>query len=85
MSYYKQILPSDVIGPDKRGRKVAILVDSCDSRHVAALVQGADVIVHEATLGNDMTENAIEKGHSTPGLRALYISYTVKPLYYEAV
>ena len=35
---------------------------------MAALCEGADVVVHEATLEDDRIEDAKQKGHSTPGV-----------------
>ena len=63
----EKVHPADVVGREKPGRLVAILGDSSDSRQMAVLCQNADVLVHEATLENGMKDNAIEKGHSTPG------------------
>ena len=34
---------------------------------MAALCQDADLLVHEATLEDEMAESAAEKGHSTAG------------------
>ena len=56
-----------MLGAPRPGRKLALLGDSCDSSRAAALCASADVIVHEATLANEMKESALEKGHSTPG------------------
>ena len=49
------------------GRLVALLGDSCDSHQMEALCNGADVIVHEATMEDDREADALEKGHSTAG------------------
>ena len=68
-----QLHPSDVTGPPRPGRLVGLLGDSSDSQKMAALCQGADVIVHEATLEDGKEENAIEKGHSTPGKSTIHL------------
>lgn len=62
------ISPADVLSPPRPGRLVAILGDSSNSSQMATLCRGADVLVHEATLSDALRENAIEKGHSTPGM-----------------
>lgn len=49
-----------------KGRKVAVLGDSRDSNLASNYCHAADLIMHEATLENDMESTAIEHGHSTP-------------------
>lgn len=66
------ITPGDVLGPSQPGRKLAIMGDTCDSSKMAALCKDVSVLVHEATLSNEMAENAIEKGHSTPEMAASF-------------
>jgi len=41
--------PSEVLGPEKQGRKVVVLGDTCDSSAAAPHCCGCDVLVHEAT------------------------------------
>ncbi len=57
--------PSDFVGAARPGRLVAI---SGDTRPCAATVdaaQGADLLIHEATFGEEERERARDTGHST--------------------
>ncbi|XP_060927212.1 zinc phosphodiesterase ELAC protein 1 [Limanda limanda] len=66
------VLPTDVQEESIPGRKVCIFGD-CSSvlgEGALSLCYGADVLVHEATLGNEHQEKAVDHGHSTPGMAA---------------
>lgn len=66
------VLPSEVLEETIPGRKVCILGD-CSSvlgEGPLSLCRGADILVHEATLGNDHREKAVDHGHSTPEMAA---------------
>lgn len=59
------VQPSEVLGPKREGRKVAL---SGDTRPCAALIkaaEGADLLIHEATFSDDEQERALETRHST--------------------
>lgn len=69
----------EVVEPPRKGRKVVICGDTADSRAIAGLAQGADVLVHEATnaflSGIDKDTSKAETrrdaqihGHSTPSI-----------------
>ena len=62
-----QIHPKEVLGPERPGRKVAILCDTCNNEGVTDLCREVDCLVHEATLEDEQEKSCIEKGHSTPG------------------
>ncbi|CAB3362225.1 Hypothetical predicted protein [Cloeon dipterum] len=62
----------DVVGSPKKGRKITIMGDTCNSDRMIKLALNSDALVHESTLENYMLENALEKGHSTPGMAAKY-------------
>ncbi|CAM9190123.1 unnamed protein product [Chrysoparadoxa australica] len=75
----------DIMEPVRRGRKVAILGDTCDASAALELAQGADLVVHEATNTHmlpfdgsrkyrDVEEDAISHGHSTPHMAARFAS-----------
>lgn len=66
------VLPSEVLEDAIPGRKVCILGD-CSSmlgEGPLALCNGADILVHEATLANKHREKAVDHGHSTPEIAA---------------
>ncbi|MFN2399563.1 MAG: ribonuclease Z [Gemmatimonadaceae bacterium] len=59
------IEPSMLVGGARPGRKIAISGDTrpCDATVEAAM--DADVLVHEATFGDEEAPRALETGHST--------------------
>ena len=61
----REIQPSQVVGEARAGRKVIISGDTrpCPTTRDAA--RGADLLVHEATFGDDEVERAVETAHST--------------------
>lgn len=66
------ILPSEVLEEAIPGRKVCIFGD-CSSvlgEGPLRLCSGADILVHEATLGNEHRDKAVDHGHSTPEMAA---------------
>jgi ribonuclease Z len=59
------VAPSELVGPTRDGRTV---VYTGDTRPCAATInaaRNADVLIHEATFGDDEAERAAETGHST--------------------
>ncbi|HET7791679.1 MAG TPA: ribonuclease Z [Gemmatimonadales bacterium] len=61
----RTIQPSELVGAPRPGRRVAI---TGDTRPCAAVVDGAagaDLLVHEATFGEEERDRAKETGHST--------------------
>ncbi len=61
----REVIPSDLVGVTRPGRRVVITGDTrpCDATRLAA--QGADLLVHESTFGDEESERAVETGHST--------------------
>jgi ribonuclease Z len=65
------VLPSDVLGEARAGRKVVLSGDTAPAATVVEAAAGADLLVHEATFLADERDRARETGHSTAGEAAL--------------
>lgn len=59
------VQPSELVGPPRSGRKVVITGDTRPSENTVEAAHGADLLVHEATFGDEEAERAVETGHST--------------------
>jgi ribonuclease Z len=59
------VRPEELVGEPRRGRTIAYTGDTAPTDAVALLFPGADVLVHEATFGDDDADRAAETGHST--------------------
>ncbi len=59
--------PRDVIEAERRGRKIVYSGDTRPSENLVELANGADVLIHEATLSDELLDKAEENKHSTPG------------------
>jgi ribonuclease Z len=56
---------SVLVGERRRGRRVVITGDTRPSERTIEMAREADVLVHEATFGDEEAERAVETGHST--------------------
>jgi len=56
---------SDIVDPPRRGRKLVYSGDTRPTEALAALADGADVLIHEATFDDSLAERATEDGHTT--------------------
>ncbi len=61
------ILPQDVADPPRRGRRIALLGDTCDPMGIADAARDCDLLVCEATYADDRQAKADEWGHMTAG------------------
>lgn len=59
------IEPSQLVGPPRPGRTVVITGDTRPCERTVDAARGADLLVHEATFGDEEAERAVETGHST--------------------
>src|SRR5260221_345803 len=57
--------PSELVGAPRAGRKVVITGDTRPCQGTIDAARDADVLVHEATFGDEEAERAVETGHST--------------------
>jgi ribonuclease Z len=59
------VAPEQVMGPTRHGRKIVYSGDTAPSQALAVVAHEAEVLVHEATFGEDEAQRAAETGHST--------------------
>jgi ribonuclease Z len=64
------VKPGQVMGPPRPGRKLVYANDTRPSERIIDLARGADVLIHDCTLADDLEERALESGHSTPKFAA---------------
>ncbi len=60
-----RVEPAELVGDARPGRKVVYTGDTRPCATVVTAAAGADLLVHEATFGEDERERAGETGHST--------------------
>jgi len=63
--------PSALVGESRSGRRVVITGDTRPCEMTIEMAQGADLLVHESTFGDEEAERAVETGHSTAREAAL--------------
>jgi len=61
----RKILPEQVLGPARPGRKIVYTGDTKPSRVIAGLAKEADVLIHDSTLDSSHGKLAFDFGHST--------------------
>src|SRR6266498_2840010 len=65
LSHGPTFQPSDFVGPKRPGRLVVFTGDTRPCASVVDAAQGADLLIHEATFGEEEKDRAKETGHST--------------------
>jgi ribonuclease Z len=64
------IKPEQVVGPPRPGRKIVYTGDTRPFKGFVKFAAHADLLIHDATLDDELTERAVEDGHSTPSQAA---------------
>ncbi len=59
------IEPAELVGPTRPGRTVVYTGDTRPIPGVVEVARGADLLIHEATFGDDEMTRAAETGHAT--------------------
>lgn len=65
------IKPRDVMGAQRRGRKVVYSGDTEPFDGFIKFAADADLIIHDCTFDDSLLEKAVEDGHSTPSQAAI--------------
>jgi ribonuclease Z len=66
----RNVKPEMVLGTPRPGRKIVFSGDTRQSENIVELAESADLLIHEATFDDELTERAAEDGHSTPSIAA---------------
>jgi ribonuclease Z len=64
------VKPSDVMGPNRAGRKIVYTGDTKPFDTFAKFAEGADMVIHDCTFDDSLVEKAALDGHSTPSQAA---------------
>jgi ribonuclease Z len=59
------VRPEELIGPPRPGKSVAYVTDTGFTRTAKELAEGVDLLIHEATFGDDFLDMAVLRKHST--------------------
>lgn len=61
----RKVSPAELVGAPRPGRKVVYTGDTRPCSSVVQAAESADLLIHEATFGNEEKERAVETEHST--------------------
>ncbi len=62
----KTVTPNEIMGPIRPGRKIVYTGDTKPFYAFAEFAKNADLVIHDCTFDNDLSERAATDGHSTP-------------------
>lgn len=60
-----EVVPDQVLGEARSGRRVVITGDTRPSPLTAAAAQGAQLLIHDSSFSDEDADRAVETGHST--------------------
>ena len=66
LSSGRVVRPEEVMDKPREGRKIVYTGDTRPFRALEKFASGADVLIHDSTLGEELADRAMEYGHSTP-------------------
>lgn len=61
----REIKPSQVMGENRPGRKIVYSGDTRPSQNIERESEGADLLIHDGTFGDELRDWALETKHST--------------------
>ncbi|MEM0482115.1 MAG: ribonuclease Z [Nitrososphaerota archaeon] len=59
------IRPEEAVDPPRRGRKIVYTGDTRYSEKIVEFAHRADLLIHDATFDQSLSDRAVEEGHST--------------------
>ena len=71
LSNGRTVKPEQVVGSPRSGRKIVYTGDTRPFKGFVKFAAHADLLIHDATLDDELAERADEDGHSTPSQAAM--------------